>query len=263
MGFAIMAFENLNLAGALWQRRGITHIFRPATSGQTAEQAQNLRESQMPGAAQRLNAAPQRQPGGYSSRQGPRSWQPKPAPNNAINNIANKSGQSQMWQPIPLEKWPKLWQEQFRQTKSGRIAWTYWNLGSDLLAARHGDANPEAARQRKARSQLMRRILGDLRHRAGIHTFWPMRLGHDQDAPPEPDLFWSGLKLLGCRGLIIMGSNAANSVLGAGGIRPHMQFREKGILAWPLHNIDAFPEEHYASTLIFLRQSLAVLLPNL
>ena len=87
------------------------------------------------------------------------------------------------------------------------MLWTYWNLGADLC-------DPQAP-GRQERRQFLQRLLHDLGHPAGTHTFWPSCLPPDADAlpslqeqtggyVPNADVFWSGARQLQARGVVVM-----------------------------------------------------------
>lgn len=234
-----MAFEIINPAASAWLANGLTHILFPEDQ---LEELGRPREKEPPKARVEKPASaiiPPRQP------------EARPA-------MPGKTGTAPAWQPLPMENWPAIWQERFRNTKRGKIAWTYWNLGPDLLAGKSRADDPHAA-QRAERSQFMRRLLKDLAKPAGTHTFWPAHLDPGPDPVIESALFWSGVTALGCRSVIIMGSRTARPLLNQSGLMPLSQVREKGHLVWILRDIDGFPPAEYERMLVFLKQRLAAI----
>lgn len=161
------------------------------------------------------------------------------------------------WQPLAPALWPAPWQERLARTRPGLVAWTYWHLGGDLQ---------EGAQAGKAeRGAFFRRILQDLGHPQGTHTFWPVCL---PDAAGEPQanaaVFWSGLQALRSRGVIIMGSVAARAAGLPGKLEPltHRMFR--GRLVWILRDVDNMigDEARYVQMRAFLRKALHILFPR-
>ena len=143
------------------------------------------------------------------------------------------------------------------------MLWTYWNLGPDLC-------DPQTP-GRMERRQFLQRLLNDLGHPAGTHTFWPACLPPDPEALPptvppisdngfaaNADVFWSGAAQLRARGVVVMGSAAANAVALPGGLRPPQQIRHRGKLVWVLWDVDNLLQfdQRYASMLALLREAL-------
>ncbi len=159
------------------------------------------------------------------------------------------------WQPLPVRMWPPHWQAMSQSARKGKVAWTYLKLGYDLsgrtLAGEDGAA-------KSARSVFLRKILGDLRHAQGTHTFWPVCLPEDEADADTGELFWSGLRFLGCRGAVIMGSATATRVLPKGGLKPLMQLRHRGHIVWILRDIDSLvaAPDNYRRMLAFLRNAI-------
>jgi hypothetical protein len=104
--------------------------------------------------------------------------------------------------------------------RKGPVAWTYPELGLDLT----GHASPE-------RRDCLNQLLHSLHRRAGTHTFWPYALPGEPESglTPRPDIFWSGLRELGVKMLIIMGSTASNAIgLSGPDVRPLNTIRANG-----------------------------------
>jgi len=174
-----------------------------------------------------------------------------------------EAGKGAAWLPLPPHVWPSPWQARLEQTRPGPILWTYWNLGPDLC-------DPQTP-GRLERRQFLQRLLHDLGHPAGTHTFWPSCLPPDPDALPgteqpiaengfaaNADVFWSGASQLRARGVVVMGSAAANAVALPGGLRPPQQIRHRGKLVWVLWDVDNLLQfdQRYASMLALLREAL-------
>ena len=163
---------------------------------------------------------------------------------------------------------PEPWGSRLAATRPGRVAWTYWALGQDLAAGK-GAPDGEEAQARAARRAFLARLLRDLAHPAGTHTFWPACLppmpagaaqsGGEAAFAAHADAFWSGAAHLGCRAVIVMGSAAVRALGLPARSRPLAQLRWLGQLVLVLWDVDALAgdEARYAPTLAFLRQGLA------
>ncbi len=151
---------------------------------------------------------------------------------------------------LPAEHWPSPWQELIPKTIAAPVVWTYFTLGDDLT----GKANPE-------RRDFLRKLLTDLGHPKGTHTFWPAALATNENTEPTPhaQAFWSGVNMLKSRAVVAMGQ-AATKALGLDPtIRPFMQTRHNGCFVVVLRDVDFLISEpqHYANVREFLRSSLA------
>lgn len=121
---------------------------------------------------------------------------------------------------IPTDAWPENWRALLDRIRKGPVAWTYPELGLDLT----GRASPE-------RRECLNQLLHSLHRRAGTHTFWPYALPEKPESDPTPrlDIFWSGLRELGVKMLIIMGSTASNAIgLSGPDVRPLHSIRTNG-----------------------------------
>ena len=167
-------------------------------------------------------------------------------------------------QHLPPDAWPAAWQQRLAQTRRGRIVWTYRDLGLDLC-----DARTEG---RQERSLFLRQLLRDLGHPPGTHTFWPVCLPLPQNsATPEKEkdvymanaqIFWSGVHCLEARGVVIMGSAAAEAAGLRQKFQPLQQILHNGHFVWMLWDVDTIInlEQRYNSVLAFLKNSLHQLL---
>ena len=97
-----------------------------------------------------------------------------------------------------VEFWPGPWRELLARMQPAPLAWTYPELGEDLLQSGN-----------KERSAALREIISRLRLPRGSSTFWPTRLP-EQERPdtPAPDYFRAGLQRLEVRFLIVFGPDA-------------------------------------------------------
>lgn len=264
-----MAFADLNFTAALWQGRGLRWLaaqteLPPELSlmaAPAAATAQQRRESPAPRPARQENRArPQEQirPPAGTSAQAPRAA--------GTPGTQGAAGPGTRWRPLAPAALPEPWRSRFDSTKAGRVAWTYWALGQDLAAGPGADGAGEA-QARAARRAFLARLLRDLGHPAGTHTFWPACLpaeasgaaGEEAAFAAHADAFWSGAAHLGCRAVIVMGSPAVRALGLPARARPLAQLRWLGQLVLVLWDVDtlAGDEARYAPTLAFLRQALA------
>lgn len=254
-----MAFADLNPLGALWQNRGLRCLLLPGDVP-----PERSLGAALPQPARR-NTQPVRPTG--PSRQSRAENPPIPtqiaaeAGQTASTSLAAQAARNDdRWQPLPPHVWPAPWRERLAATRPGLVVWTYWNLGRDIC-----DAQGARDRQRLDRRAFLQRLLGDLAHPAGTHTFWPACLPvqdtGEADAngfAPHPDAFWSGVHKLGARGVVVMGSAAVKALALPGGLRPLQQTRHHGHLVWVLWDVEYLlhEEQRYTAMLAFLRQAL-------
>ncbi len=299
-----MAFAFVNPVSALWQRRGLTSLLMPdgynafaaaqssvpapaakgparsaCTHSHTAQahtgQSQAQPRDRQPWQQSRAQAHPQNpaepqpqaphRPGHEAGR--PANQAPAhSAAQAAAHPTAEPADQGKpaAWLPLPPHVWPAPWQTRLEQTRPGPVLWTYWNLGPDMC-------DPQTP-GRLERRQFLQRLLQDLGHPAGTHTFWPSCLPPDPAALPSPDaadpqgqayvanpdVFWSGAMQLKARGVVVMGSAAARAVALPGGLRPPQQIRHRGKLVWVLWDVDNLLQfdQRYTSMLALLRDAL-------
>ena len=299
-----MAFALVNPVSALWQRRGLTSLLMPegydafaaqqqaaslAASGnahaqpradQAARERQPWQQSGQPQRRPPVNAsqdaAPPASRAADAAKGEDRARPPQAraraasAPDRApastpVSGLSadSEAGKGAAWLPLPPHVWPTPWQTRLEQARPGPVLWTYWNLGPDLC-------DPQTP-GRLERRQFLQRLLNDLGHPAGTHTFWPSCLPPDPDALPgavppmsdkgyaaNADVFWSGAAQLKARGVVVMGSAAASAVALPGGLRPPQQIRHRGKLVWVLWDVDNLLQfdQRYASMLALLREAL-------
>ncbi|WP_291438713.1 hypothetical protein [Desulfovibrio sp.] len=302
-----MAFAHVNPLTALWQRRGLSCLLMPegfdAFAPRRAESAATppvrSREEQprygsaarqpahaqgvqggakAPGSPDRQSrpegqgssfrqaAAPSRGQGAPPSPVQEQGSGHRPAPVPAEGGQSAQPSGSRLWKPLTPDLWPTPWRRQLEKTRPGLVLWTYWNLGLDLC-------NAQAEGQMERRG-FLQKLLQDLAHPAGTHTFWPASLpdegGAEPAVPPavpaaredglapHADAFWSGASRLGARGVVVMGSAAVKALGLPSGLRPLQQARYRGHMVWVLWDVDYMQREdqRYASMLAFLRQAL-------
>lgn len=236
-----MAFAKNDFLGTAWRAQGLKYILLP--DGMVASSFISRKQQHKTGEKTRSNV----------------SEQSISIP--ARSPLAEKVT-PHIWRPTPRNQWPDSWQKILAKTNSGKLAWTYWALGRDLNSA--SNLNNDELNAKNQRSALLRQFLLDLNYGKGTHTFWPCNLPK-QDNPADlefnADMFWSGLKLLGCRGTIIMGSEAAYPLLEVNYLKPMVQKKMNGQFIWILWDINhlATSANDYARALNFLKHGLSIL----
>lgn len=277
-----MAFASVSPLAAPWQRLGLRYLLSPVdlppelsltteqtSGGPVAGPAGQARPAVSPRTAGTVPARePSRPAAGPASRPAVRPAvrqveEPLPAAHAAASrrvvslSDAAPARDEPEWRPLAPALWPAPWQERLARTRPGLVAWTYWNLGSDLCDG----GQPGKAE----RGLFFRRLLQDLGHPQGTHTFWPVCLPDaGQALQPHADIFWSGLQALKARGVIIMGSAAARAAALPGKLEPlsHRVFRGRRV--WILRDVDLMLDDasRYDQMLAFLQNALQSFLPR-
>lgn len=150
---------------------------------------------------------------------------------------------------LPVENWPASWLAlKNRRPLPPRplVLWTYAGLGEDLTG-----------RPDEVRRQVIVRMLMELRHPGGTHVFWPCGLVGEK---PEdgPALFWSGVKLLNPRVLLLFGSDARDTLSMPKTLLPFCQERVYGrlVIQLPRPQSLAQDEASFKRALAFLSRLL-------
>lgn len=150
---------------------------------------------------------------------------------------------------LPVEQWPASWLAlKNRRPLPPRplVLWTYAGLGEDLTG-----------RPDDVRRQVIVRMLMELRHPGGTHVFWPCGLAGEK---PEdgPALFWSGVKLLNPRVLLLFGSDARDTLSMPKTLLPFCQERVYGrlVIQLPRPQSLAQDEASFKRALAFLSRLL-------
>lgn len=234
-----MAFEFINPFSRLWGDRGLRWLLMPQ-----ALQQDNVQRSVKPVSAQ-MPPPENNIHGGYKSER------------NVSRPSASPIQARVSWKPIAITEWPEVWKSQYYQTKRGVVLWTYSDVGSDLKAGRNPDPdeNPEITMARSERSRILRKMITSFRHAAGVHTFWPCKLTGDADLDTE--IFWSGARALGCRCVIVFGTDCAASLLSAELVTPFTSKIYRGQKVVILKDIHDFSEDIFDRTAEFLKRALA------
>lgn len=197
-----MSFERITPLAQVLETAGIRYILSdknvPASLSLMAEAVPAPRPSR---------PAPQRQP----VRDMRHPIPPRPALQKPVQQIP-ASRPCRKFPFVSPDAWPENWRALLDRTRKCPVAWTYPELGLDLS----GHASPD-------RRDCLNKLLHSLKRRAGTYTFWPYALpeGPESALTPRPDIFWSGLREIGARMLIIMGSTASNAIgLSGRDVRP-------------------------------------------
>lgn len=151
---------------------------------------------------------------------------------------------------LAVEQWPSSWLAlKNRRPLPSRplVLWTYAGLGEDLTGT------PD-----ETRKQVIVRMLMELRHPGGTHVFWPCGLAGER---PEdgPVLFWSGVKLLNPRVLLLFGSDARDVLAMPKRLLPFCQERVYGrlVIQLPRPQSLAADEASFKRALAFLDRLLS------
>lgn len=238
----LMAFADVNFPQVFWADMGVSHIYYP----EGAPRKETSRPGRPPASAPAATASPPR-----------REWQSGSRPQTPQREAPAKAATPRQppFTPLLPELWPMEWQKKLMTTPRAKIAWTYWKLNDDLTAGTPGGAEAAA---RKKRGLLLRDMFRDLDMPRGSHTFWPACLPDEEGClAANPQVFWSGILELNCRGVVILGSQAASRLLPQKGLRPLEELRMAGKLAWILRDPDALlaNESWYSLALSFLRNA--------
>lgn len=117
------------------------------------------------------------------------------------------------------------------------------------------------------RREFFQRLLKDLNHPGGTHTFFPVCLSNvsqnahaeesESDFAPNPDVFWSALKKLDARGLVIFGEKALKAAGLGRALHTFDMIRQRGLSVWHLPDVHTASDiRYYGGILEFLRTAL-------
>ncbi|HJD96039.1 hypothetical protein [Mailhella massiliensis] len=147
----------------------------------------------------------------------------------------------------PVESWPETW----LALKNRRplppcplVLWSYFGLGEDLTGV------PDEKRRK-----VIVRMLMELRHPGGTHVFWPCNLPGEENGAA---LFWSGVKLLNPRVLLLFGSDTRDALSMPKTLFPFCEERVNGRLVIQLPRPSSLAEDEpsFSRALVFLSQRL-------
>ena len=151
---------------------------------------------------------------------------------------------------LPVEEWPERWlalKNRRPLPPQPLVLWTYAGLGEDLTGT------PDETRR-----QVIVRMLMELRHPGGTHVFWPC--GFAGETPQDGSaLFWSGVKLLNPRVLLLFGSDARDTLSMPKTLLPFCQDRVHGrlVIQLPRPQSLAADEASFKQALAFLSRLLS------
>lgn len=148
---------------------------------------------------------------------------------------------------LPVESWPESWLAlKNRRPLPPRplVLWTYFGLGEDLTGVPDED-----------RRKVIVRMLMELRHPGGTHVFWPCNLPGEENGAA---LFWSGVKLLNPRVLLLFGSDTRDILSMPRSLFPFCEERVHGrlVIQLPRPQALAGDELSFRRALVFLSQRL-------
>lgn len=181
-----------------------------------------------------------------------------PAPSSVQAQPAPPARQAAPQAYVHPDAWPAIWRQRLQKTAPAAVLWTYWALGEDMCV-----------RPNPVRRALLQKMLADLGHPAGTHSFWPAALPQSPEPAaaaesetalyPAPEIFWSGVQHLKARALVVMGSPALKALELPARLRPFQQTRHNGTLIVVLRDVDFLAQEtnRYDAVKAFLRQALA------
>ena len=244
-----MAFTDINARTALWSSRGLHWL---------------LQEDDVSEAAFLLHVSPQKNASALSPQTIKRSQVQRGKKNPralTTENVQHSSEQRDSRKPnalIPKHRWPVSWRNRFDASRKGLVAWTYAQLGQDLLGMRTDGV--------EKRRNFLQNLLRDFGHPAGTHTFWPATLPADSDAAfkPAPGVFWSGVKLLHARIVVVLGESVAKTLELPENLLPMQQILHQGFLIWFFWDVESIlaDSQLYDAMLTCLRQSLQDIVPQ-
>ena len=150
----------------------------------------------------------------------------------------------------PQEEWPAIWRERLNATRRGLVAWTYAGLGQDLLGEKTDGLDDRRA--------FIGRLLHDMNHPAGTHTFWPVCLPIEGVMTSAPEIFWSGIALLGARFVMVFGEDAVTSLALPAPLSVFQQTMWRGVLISTFPGVDTLlrDEANYSAMLSMVREKL-------
>lgn len=138
---------------------------------------------------------------------------------------------------LAQEAWPASWRalkDRRPLPPSPLVLWTYEGLGEDLM----GSPDP-------ARRQVIVRMLTALHHPGGTHVFWPCSLP-GEPCIQDPSLFWSGVRMLDPRVLLLFGSDTRDALAMPRSLLPFCQERIHGRLVVQLPRPQALAADEAA-----------------
>ncbi len=221
----------------------------PDVSSRTTDRARSLHQTVPAREASTFRRRERVVPEGAASRAERGSVAPPVAGSAAMPSESSGAGLLATPGARPVEAWPESWLAlKNRRPLPPRplVLWTYAGLGEDLTG------KPDETRRR-----VIVRMLMELRHPGGTHVFWPCGLAGER-AEDGPALFWSGVKLLNPRVLLLFGSDARDALSMPKTLLPFCQERVYGrlVIQLPRPQALAGDEASFKRALAFLSRLL-------
>lgn len=240
----LMAFADLSANAAIWKSAGLKYIYYP--DGLPANSApprlasprvdENKKRFALPPSQARAAAAEK------TASATPATEARKPAP----------------WTFVSQDSMPDAWRRSLNKINKGSVAWTYMELGSDLISSSL-ELTEEEKKRFAARRGFIARILKDLGHPPGTHTFLPPAPGVWNASNFAADYFFSSLRILNCRGLLVFGSAVGGILFPEKRLRPLVSWTHGDLFVWVLRDINVLSEidsPYYNESLAYLRDAL-------
>ena len=236
-----MAFADLTLRSEIWNRLGLRCLLCsvpvPAEKSLCAGSAFSTRP-----ALKKMPARPQ------SSNQPTTKPHAAAKPNNPIQqtNLA-------LMPYADMSTWPISWQKCLQRTPPAQIIWTYRELGQDLLRI-----TTPGLDERRA---LLARLWQDLKPLHRTNTLWPFAMPNDSGSAiqAEPAIFWTGVRLLKARFVMVLDDAAHASLALPETLNCLGQTRWNGIVIcawWGMSELLAH-DGRYADMLACCRRTLS------
>lgn len=194
-----MALLPLNLCQDLqpWHNAGVSYLFFPDVDNVQA--LLNIPASRIAGPPVKTRSDTDTAAGASASKTAPASSvkQPEATSAHIVDDVAAKRSEP----PVitDFSRLPKPWQTLLEKVQPAPVAWSYLELGEDLLVK--GD---------KQRSSILKQLIGGLRLGAGTNTFLPVTLPglSAQESSLEGAAFNFALSNLKSKILIFLGKDA-------------------------------------------------------
>lgn len=173
----------------------------------------------------------------------------KPAPARPAASAVRQASPLETPGALPVENWPSAWlalKDRRPLPQRPLVLWSYAGLGEDLAGT------PDETRRR-----VIVRLLTELRHPAGTHVFWPYGLPGEESSE-KASLFWSGVKLLDPRVILLFGSDTRDALAMPKTLLPFGQTRVHGrlIIQLPRPQALAVDESAFRQVQAFLARFL-------
>ena len=162
---------------------------------------------------------------------------------------------------LTIEEWPNEWRTLYKRfslpivennNAQIRVAWTYAGLEQDVL----GPIN-------KQRQAIIRKLTVELNHKQGTHNFIPYSFVHEDGSSQlamhqNISFFWSAMRLVRPRVLLIFGSVARDSLNMPKTLTPCQKIDMGALQVLQMHKPETLAEDsdHYVRAFSFLQEYL-------